>query len=334
MSTKSRLLSLLEDNRGESISGENIARQLNVSRTAIWKAVKELEKDGYVISAVTNKGYCLSAENDILSVEGISKFLHRKDVKVLVYPSLDSTLTKAKQLAISDAEHGTVIIADHQTAGRGRYGRSFFSPQGHGIYMGVILRPSFIRLSSPTLVTAFAAVAVCEAVETVANCNPQIKWVNDVFLGGKKICGILTEAVSDYESGGIQWVVTGIGVNFTKPKEGIPSEWEDIIGAVFSNENEKPSTTRNQLAAEIINRMMEIESKDPNAEHNLMENYKKRMMMLGERIVVTNTGGKQSYEATAIDIDDAGQLIVKMDNGEILSLSSGEISIKQAFRHA
>jgi BirA family biotin operon repressor/biotin-[acetyl-CoA-carboxylase] ligase len=315
VSTKKNLLALLEENRGKNISGEFIAGQLNVSRTAIWKAVKELEKDGYKIKAATKTGYCLSNENDILSVQGMRKFLNDKNAKILIYPSLDSTMTMAKQLAIADAEHGTVVIANHQTAGKGRYGRSFFSPPGQGVYMSFILHPAKIWLQTPTLITAFAGVAVCEAVEAVSGKISGIKWVNDVFLNGKKICGILTEAITDYESGEISWLVSGIGVNFTTPET-------HIIGSVFANE--KPPTTRNHLAAEIINRMSSLN--DPTGDEKiLLEKYKSSLMMLGKKIIVS---GAQSYEATALDIDDAGRLIVKKSpNGEIISLSSGEVSV-------
>jgi BirA family biotin operon repressor/biotin-[acetyl-CoA-carboxylase] ligase len=315
MTTKNNVLQLLESKRGQSISGSVIAEQLNVSRNAVWKAVRELEKDGYEIEAVTNKGYCLGEDNDILSVAGILPFLSQKEIadKITVYDWLESTNITAKEAAVCAAEHGTVIIADHQTGGKGRYGRVFVSPPSSGLYMSIVLRPECLphkgRGSQDTgsLLTVRAAVAVCEAVQAVCGKSPQIKWINDIFLDGKKICGILTEAVTDLESGGIQWAVVGIGVNFTAC-DSLP----DIAGAVFEG---KPTVTRNQLAAEIINRM--LKSDDIH-----ISQYRERLMWLGERIIVNG-----SYEATAIDIDVAGRLIIRKDSGELIPLSCGEVSI-------
>jgi BirA family biotin operon repressor/biotin-[acetyl-CoA-carboxylase] ligase len=262
--------------------------------------------------------------NDILSVQGMIPFLSKKVTadRIFVYTSLESTNKTAKEMAISEAEHGTVIIADGQTAGKGRCGRNFFSPPGHGIYMSIILHPSQLQFNTPTLVTSFAAVAVCEAIEAISGKTPKIKWVNDVFLEGKKICGILTEAVTDYESGNARWIVVGIGINFSSSAIDFPEDLRQIAGAIFSDEN--PPTTRNHLACEVINRMLAPES-SCNEKEMLIE-YKKRLMMLGERISVI--GDKRPYEAIAVDIDDAGHLIVKKDDGQILSLSTGEISIR------
>jgi len=320
MSTKKHILALLESNRGQSISGGHIAEQLNISRNAVWKAIKELEKDGYRIKAATNKGYCLCEDNDILSVQGIVPFLSQKETadKIFVYPSLESTNKTAKEMAISEAKHGTIIIADQQTAGKGRYGRNFHSPAAHGIYMSFILHPAQLGFDTPTMVTSFAAVAVCESIEAISEKTPQIKWVNDIFLDGKKICGILTEAVTDYESGNVEWVVVGIGINFSTPD--FPEDLRQIAGAVFTGEHFP--ATRNHLAGEVINRL----TANRCGKKEMMDKYKKRLMMLGKKILVI--GAEQPYEALAVDIDDIGRLIVKKDDGEILSLSSGEISIK------
>ena len=325
INTKTRILALLESKRGQNISGEHIAKQLNVSRNSIWKAISELRKDGYLICAVTKVGYCLSEDNDIISAQGIQPFLSAKNVSanIIVHEMLESTNKTAKELAISGAQHGTVIIADSQSAGVGRYGRQFHSPPGHGIYMSMILHPARIRFATPTLITSFAAVAVCEAVEAVSGAKPQIKWVNDIFLDGKKICGILTEAAIDFEGGGTQWIILGIGINFSTPIADFPSDLQQIAGAVFANVT--PPTSRNHLIAEIMNRITE-----PCSEKDMLDKYRKRLMMLGKDIVVIGSGAGEPYEAKAIDIDSTGRLVVaKRDSGEIISLSSGEISIRQ-----
>ncbi len=327
MSTKTNILSLLENNRGQSISGESIATQLGVSRNAVWKAVNELKKDGYQIKAVTNKGYCLLSDNDILSAEGILPFLSHKELanQIFLYDTLESTNKTGKEMAIERAEHGTVILTDSQTAGRGRYNRAFHSPAEHGIYMSLILRPAQLGFSTPTLVTSFAAVCVCEAIEAITDSKPKIKWVNDVFINEKKICGILTEAVTDFESGSIEWVVVGIGINFSTRSSDFPKELQPIVGSIFPSGN--ATTTRNHLIAEIINRMVLPNRKMD--EKEMMKKYRQRLWMLGKEVMVYQVN--ESYKATAIDVDDIGQLIIRNESGKVLSLSSGEISVKPIF---
>ena len=324
MSTKNRILELLEKRRGESISGERLAEILGVSRNAVWKAVKELQKDGYSIAAVTNKGYCLSDENDILSIAGIKPFLSLKAQpyadKIQIYKALESTNKTAKELAIAGAPHGTVIIADSQTKGRGRYTRSFFSPHG-GLYISIILRPEVLRFDNPTAVTAFAAVSVCEAIEIISDKTPKIKWVNDIFIDGKKVCGILTEAVTNFESGGLEWIVLGIGVNVYTRTEDFPSELQNIATSVFPDK--KIKGVRNKLSAEIINRILGFETAPIEAE--IFEKYKKRLMLWGKEITVIQN--ETEFKATAVDVDSIGHLIVKDEKGEIITLFSGEIRI-------
>jgi BirA family biotin operon repressor/biotin-[acetyl-CoA-carboxylase] ligase len=331
MNTKKYVLEMLESNRGESISGASIAEQLKVSRNAVWKAIKVLKEEGYTIEAVTNKGYRLCENSDILSVQGMLPYLSDKELasKIHIYSVIDSTNTRAKEMALAGASHGSVVMADSQAGGKGRYGRNFFSPAGHGIYMSFVLRPSkYLSFDVPTLVTAYAAVVTCEAIEGVTGKQPQIKWVNDLFLAGKKICGISTEAVIDFESGTTPWIVLGIGINFTEA-ESLPCELKQIVGTVFSKEElgEKyPPITRSQLAANIINRMTADKPKYPTDGTELLNQYRKRLMMLGAKVTVT--GPKEPYEAVALDIDNAGQLIIEKSDGEVLTLATGEISIK------
>ena len=325
MSTKNRILELLEQQRGESISGEHLAGVLGISRNAVWKAIKELQKDGYNIVAVTNKGYCLSAENDIISIPGIKPFLSERSQfyanKIQVHKSLESTNKTAKEMAVAGAEHGTIIIADCQTMGRGRYSRNFFSPSGGGLYMSIVLRPEAMHFKNPTSVTAFAAVSVCEAIESISTKVPRIKWVNDIFIDGKKVCGILTEAVTDFESGGLDWVVLGIGINVHTRTEDFPCDLQSIATSIYPDE--KMSGVRNRLSAEIINRILGFETLP--SETEIFEKYKKRLMVLGKKITVIQN--QVEYKATAIDVDSVGHLVVKNESGEHITLSSGEIRI-------
>ena len=324
MNTKERILELLESSRGCVISGEYMAERINVTRSAVWKAIKELEKDGYMIKAATNRGYSLSEDSDILSVQGMLPFLSRKESaeSIFIHRSLESTNKTAKEMALSGSSHGTAIFADSQTGGRGRHGRAFFSPPGHGIYMSLILHPMQMRFETPTIVTAFAAVSVCEAIESVSTKKAGIKWVNDVFIDGKKVCGILTEAVTQIESGSIQWIVVGIGINFKKPEAGFPEDIRHIAGSVFMDG--KPSVTRNRLAAEIVNRIATPEATHDSAD--ILGRYKSHMFILGKRITVH--AADEPYEAMAVDIDNIGRLIVRKDDGETLALSAWEVSVR------
>ena len=270
-----------------------------------------------------------------LSLQGMRQFLSNGEIsdRIAVYDVVDSTNIIARDLVASEVEKkDIVIIANGQTAGRGRYGRSFFSPPGHGLYMSFIIDTSLTSQESmekwsetPALITAFSAVAVCQAVEETTEKAPQIKWINDIFYSGKKVCGISAEAVTDGASRKIKAVIVGIGVNFTTPDSGeYPSEIKNIAGSLYSA-SEKPPIRRNQLAAEIINRMTEIGNKtDINV---ILAEYRKRLFVLGKEVTVT-AGHNEPFSATAIDIDEKGQLIIKTDESEIKTLSSAEISIK------
>ena len=322
MNTKNYVLELLEAKRGQSISGETMANQIGVTRNTIWKAINELRKDGYIIKAVTNKGYLLCDDNNFLSVQGMIPFLSNKETShnISIHATLESTNKTAKELAISGAEQGTIIIANCQTAGKGRYGRNFFSPPDSGIYMSFILRPSrHDWITNPTLITAFAAVSVCKAIEVTTGKTPQIKWVNDIFLDGKKICGILTEGITDFESGNMQWIIVGIGINFITSDLGLPDEIKHIAGALFP-EN-KPTITRNKLAAEVVNHLTTFENKGDGK--TMLLEYEKRLMMIGERVVIT--GHHEPFEAIVHGIDHMGRLIVERTDGKILTLAFGEI---------
>ena len=258
-------------------------------------------------------------------MEGMLPFLSDKTIagKINIHACMGSTNNTAKELAISGAEHGTIIIADYQTAGRGRYNRSFFSPPGHGIYMSIILRPIQQQLcGSSTLATLYAAVSVCESIETTTGKTPQIKWVNDVLLHGRKICGILSEAATDFKSGDTEWIVVGIGINFTTPDAGFPNEIKHTAGSLF--DESKPTIKRDRLIAEVANRILLFENEFDN--ETTIFKYKKRLMMLGKTVTVT--GIQKPFEALAVDIDHMGRLIIQKDNGEIIPLVAGEIGIK------
>jgi len=244
-----------------------------------------------------------------------------KDIfdNIHVFDCLESTNQTAKEPFFYFAEHGTIIIADNQTAGKGRYGKSFHSPPGCGIYITFILHPGKLFFSTPTLITAFAAAAVCETIEALCDKSPKIKWVNDIFLADKKICGILTESVNNPEN--IQQIILGIGINFSDPPEGFPAELQSIAGSLFGTS--EPTLTRNHFIAELINNI--LFSEDLCNEKKMLDKYKEKMFLLGKSIMVNEAD--ISYEAAAIDIDEFGRLVVKNSKNEIVHLSSGEVSI-------
>lgn len=321
MSIKSSVLDFLEKNRGESISGSMIADTLGVSRNAVWKTVKKLQDEGYVIKASTNKGYCLCSENDIISEQSIRIHLKTSQFgkKIDLFKSIDSTNTFAKKLAQLNAEHGTVIISEEQTEGKGRLGRNFFSPNRSGIYLSIILRPQ-LDLESSTLITSLVAVAVAGAIEKLTGIETKIKWVNDIYINGKKVCGILTEAGLNFESGTLDYAVVGIGINVSTAK--FPDAIKDKATSIELEA--KKSISRSELIAEVLNQL-EDEYKKINSKSFLKE-YINRSNIIGQEItIITNDS---SYPATAINIDENARLVIRTKDGEEKTLNSGEISIR------
>ena len=320
ISVKSRLLELLEQNRGITISGEQMARELDCTRAAVWKAVKALQQEGYEIEAGLNKGYMLSEDNNILAEEGIRPLLRQPEVYLKLYQETDSTNRAAKQAAIAgEAGHGSVILACGQSCGRGRRGRSFYSPSQAGLYLSVILQPKG-NLRESLLLTTEAAVAVYKAVRKITGIELDIKWVNDLYYKGKKVCGILTEAITDFESGEIQYAVVGIGLNLYEEEGGYPPELREIAGGLYRNQREAEGVNRNRLAAEIVNCLL-----DETRELKLLPEYLDRNMIPGHRIQILD--GQQSRSAYAVAICQDGRLKVREEDGSETLLAYGEISV-------
>ena len=278
MSSKDRVLELLELNKEEYISGELMAEKLGLSRNAVWKAISELRKQGYVIEASSNKGYHLGTSNDIISEFGILSELSKLSPdldhsgKIKIYESIDSTNRLAKELAITGAPGGTVIIARNQSLGKGRREHEFFSPEG-GIYMSIILSPDMLPSLEPDVVTALAGVAVCDSLVSLCGINPRIKPVNDLFVDGKKICGILTESGTEYDTGTVQWIVIGIGINFDSDISKFPKELKDIAGSVFKPG--KGTVTKNSLIAAILYNISKLSLGD---KKEVLKAYKARLI--------------------------------------------------------
>lgn len=323
MSTKEKLLSLFEENKGAYFSGEEIAERLSVSRTAVWKAVNSLRNEGYEIDAVQNKGYCLSVSTDILSAQGIRKYLKSVcgAMELEVLSVAGSTNALLKERAVAGAKEGYVILANSQTAGRGRLGRGFYSPADTGIYMSLLLRPRGYSPDQAVRITTMAAVAACEAIEEVSGKTAKIKWVNDIFMDNKKVSGILTEAAFSLEDNGLDYIVVGIGINAYPPKEGFPAEVEQIAGTVFEA---RQNDGKNHLAAAFLNHFMSCYMAGDHTDYT--EKYRARSLVIGKEIRVLSPTGQK--EAIALDVDEECRLVVRYGDGSRETLSSGEISVR------
>ena len=318
MSIREETLKILEENRGADVSGAEIARRLGVSRSAVWKAVSALKADGHTILAGTNRGYCLAAESGALSVPEIQKHL-KTPCTLVLKKAVTSTNDVAKDLAEEGAAEWTVVIAREQTAGKGRQGRQFYSPADTGIYMSIVLRPAFPPAQA-LLITTAAAVAVAQALEQLGCPDPAIKWVNDVYSGGKKVCGILTEGAFDFESGRFRYAVLGIGINLSAPAGGFPGELRERAGAAFA----AGEPLKNRLAAAVIDNFARFYAALPEKPHLAL--YRQRSMLTGKTVLIPGPKGERT--AQALGIDDDFRLLVASPDGTREALSSGEVSVK------
>ena len=324
MKTKDIVLKELEKNRANYISGQELAEKLNISRTAIWKAINTLKESGFQIESQTKLGYKLLEKDDKLSEEGIRKGLREelKDIDLFVYDEIDSTNTEAKRrLHSSDVKDFTVIVSDMQKGGRGRTGKSFASPKGSGVYFSIILHPKdFYDFSYFDLTTVKAAVAVAEGIKEATGKVAEIKWVNDLFINGRKICGILSELDADFESRSVKSVIVGIGINVNEPKDDSFKDLKDIAGYIGTD------VIRNEILSSILNAF--YENNYVKKDKEIIDYYKKHSLVIGKDLTFELNGKK--YTAKGVDINDKGNLIV--DTGEKrITLSSGEVSIKGDF---
>ncbi len=318
MGLEEKILQKLDEAGGAYLSGEALAAAFGVSRAAVWKAVCRLEKQGFTLSRVRNRGYALLAGSDELSAAELGRFLGQ-GIGLHVRRETRSTNDDAKALAAAGADAWTIAAADTQTAGRGRYERAFYSPPGSGLYMSVLLRPA-LAAAETGLLTVCAAVAVAEAIEELSGKRADIKWVNDIYMAGKKVCGILTEAAFDVESGRLSYAVVGIGVNVKHCS--FPPELCNIAGSVFA-EGEYPPEGRARLAAAIVGRLRyHVEHL---AERSFLEEYRRRCFLIGMRVHVS--AGRTKADADVLGLDDNCFLIVRFDDGSVRSLSAGEVRI-------
>lgn len=319
MTTKEKVLEALLKAENEYLSGGRLARNLGISRNAVWKAIKKLEKEGYVIKGVNNRGYLLTETPDILTQKEISEYLKYYSVKsdYVVLDKTDSTNTYAKILAESGAKHMTAVFANEQTAGRGRMGRTFCSPKNTGIYMSIILKND-LNIEVSQYLTAYTAVAAAKAVEELYKRKIKIKWVNDLMLNSKKICGILTEASINCETSGFNYIIVGIGINTGSVKNVFDPE---LLKTASSLEDETDiKIRRSRTAAAILSSF--IKNYQSLLDKSFIKDYRSRSWIDGKKVIVTIDGTER--EAIADGIDDSCHLIVHFPDSTTAHLNSGE----------
>jgi len=327
MTTKEQLAELLEEQDGNYLSGSEIARKIGVTRAGIWKCIRQLEEEGYRVEAVRNRGYRLSPDHDVINDALLWKYLLRErdtadlylQAGVEVLQSVTSTNDVLKERAASLPGWHTVIACS-QTRGKGRMSRSFFSPFDSGLYLSVLVRLPLQPEVAMHLTTA-AAVAACRAIKECTEASPAIKWVNDVYVNGRKTCGILTEASVSMESGTLDWAVMGIGFNVYEPEGGCPEESRGIAGAITK---ERKRNLRSKIAARFLHHFYLVcqNLRDP----SLVEEYRSLSMMKGRQIYVIR--GTERIPAIAEDVDEECRLVVRYEDDRREVLSSGEVSIR------
>lgn len=314
MSVKEFILKELEEQRDVFLSGEELAKKAGVTRAAVWKGMKELREEGYEIESKKKKGYRLSPSSDLLSPQGISSYLKNdiKSMKIFYYKTVDSTNEEGKRL-LTHEKGPFLVIAEEQSEGKGRLGRSFYSPAETGIYMTLVY-PFDQDIQFALRVTTMTSVAVAKAIEKLTGMEIGIKWVNDLFLGNKKIAGILTEGITSLETGKIETIIIGIGVNITT--EIFPVELIDKATSLGTKD-----ILRNQLTATILNEFYDL----MHSPEDYLDYYRKHHILQDKEIYYLVKGEK--FYGKVIGVSDRGELILDK-KGEIITLSSGEVTVR------
>lgn len=321
--TKEMVLQLLDC--GEYVSGQRMSEALGISRAAVWKAVQQLREAGYHIESTTNRGYRLTGRPDLLTREGVLRCLgpHPWAEQLIVLDSVDSTNTYAKALAAKGAPHGTVVLADHQTGGKGRRGRSFSSPKGLGVYLSVVLRYD-VPPERLLHLTAVVAAAARRAVWSACGLDVGIKWTNDLVYEKRKLCGILTELSVEAETGLTDYVVPGIGVNCGQTPADFPEDVAPMATSLLQALGH--SVDRCRLAAELV-RQLHLAAADlldrPQA---WMADYKAHCITIGQDVKILR--GSQVQLAHVDDMDSQGALLVTLADGTKDTVLSGEVSVR------
>ncbi|MEG0699888.1 MAG: biotin--[acetyl-CoA-carboxylase] ligase [Erysipelotrichaceae bacterium] len=315
------IIKRLEEARGSAVSGEELAKLLNVSRVTISKRILKLKEEGYDIESVSNKGYTLSNTNDIINEESIKNYL--KDTifnNIIIFKEIDSTNDYLKSITNKNVEEGTVVISDNQLGGKGRKGRSFVCKPNKGIYMSMLLRPN-IELNDASILSALSAVAIVRVLRNIYEINATIKWVNDIFIDGLKVSGILSEASIELDTLTYEYIIIGIGINVHNLIEDFPIGLRNKVTSLDLNTSE--FIIRNKLIGEILNEFNSIYSSMKSKE--IIEEYKSYSCLINKNVYIVDQ--KELGMLKVIDIDDKANLVVKDKLGNILNLNSKEVSV-------
>lgn len=323
---RKKILELLRRSGGEPVSGEEISRLLDVSRTAVWKHIQTLKSAGYAIDSVPKKGYILKEAPDRLFPQEILSRLQTKWLgrNICYRDSVDSSNNLAKALANEGAENGLLVVAEEQGAGKGRLSRGWISPYAKGIWFSVVLRPPFLP-EEASKCTLLAAVAVVKAINKIPGVRAAIKWPNDILLLGRKLVGILTEMNAEF--GHINYVVIGIGINTNATPDDYPEEVREL--AVSVCDAAKADFTRVDLLCDILKNMEELyEAAVSEGFGAVLQEWREYSCTLGQQVKVI--APDVTYFGTAVDIDSEGLLLVRKEDGSVEKVVAGDVSIRPA----
>ena len=318
------IVEMLKRAGGDFVSGESIAGELKISRTAVWKHIQKLREHGYEILSRERRGYKLKDAPDLLLPSEIQIGLDTQiiGVEMNYEPSVDSTNRVAKALAYHGAQDGTIVVAEEQTGGKGRLDRKYFSPRVKGIWFSVILRPNFLPKEA-SKITLMAAVAVAEAM-TRFDLKPEIKWPNDILFDGRKLVGILTEMTG--EMGKIYYIVVGVGINVNINREDFPEEIRDIAASLSEiNGEEVPRVKFFRAVLEEFDKI--YREVNENGFGKILTLWRKYNVTLGKNIRVISVIDDNDFTGKAVDLNEDGALVVETPEG-LRTVYAGDVSIR------
>lgn len=320
---RDQVAALLAQSEGY-LSGEEMSRALGVTRAAVWKEIEALRQAGWPIQSSTRKGYRLAGPPPVLSAPYISARLGRDNLfsgKITVEPLVDSTNTRLKALAHS-APTGSALLAEEQSGGRGTHGRSFQSPKGDGLYLSVLIRPR-VELADLLTLTGWVAVAAREGTARASGAPVEVKWLNDLYLNGRKLCGILTEFALLAESGEPDYVVTGMGVNMNQTAETFRAQGLERIAASLAGEGYP--VEQNHLTVCLLEALDRLVRDFPEKRLDYLERYRAHCLTLGRRVSFDGEG--TLLTGAAAGVDDHFALVVDGDDGKRHVVSSGTVKM-------
>jgi len=327
---KESILKELIKNQNRYISGQELSEKFGVSRTAIWKYIKKLKEEGFVIESVTNKGYILVSSPDALYPVEIKRNLKTEFIgkEIIHLDSVDSTNNYGKELASTGFNDGTLIVAEEQTKGRGRLGREWISQKGKGIWMTIMLKPD-LKPDMASQVTLIAALSVLRGIKNVTDIDVMIKWPNDLVINGKKVCGILTELGAEIDI--INYLCVGIGIN-------VNSEEDDFNKIGLNTATSLKVTVgktidRKRLIVEILESFENLYKQflQKGSIDYMLEEYKKHLVNLGKEVKIILKNNE--IKGIAEDVNSKGHLMVRLDNGHLMEVSSGEVSVRGVYEY-